>query len=99
MRWCVRILCCSIIAAACGDGHLVSDRACLLLRYLGLEWIADEALWLALDRGGQSHPLGAMGASVCFRTSATMPELAAIPIASWWKADLMELRCRRRAIR
>jgi hypothetical protein len=38
-----------------GDGHLVFDRPRLLLRYLGLEKIADDALWfvLALDRGGQ----------------------------------------------
>ena len=38
-----------------GDGYLISDRARLLLRYLGLEQVADEALWcvLALDRRGQ----------------------------------------------
>ena len=38
-----------------GDGQLVSDRARLLLRDLGLEQIADKPLRLvlALDRGGQ----------------------------------------------
>jgi hypothetical protein len=53
-----------------GDRHLVSDRACLLLRYLGCEQIADEALWfvLALDRGGQCLIIGALHAEELQRT-------------------------------
>jgi hypothetical protein len=43
-----------------GDGQLVSDRARLLLRDLGLEQIADKPLRLvlALDRGGQGLVIG-----------------------------------------
>ena len=38
-----------------GDRELISDRSRMLLRYLGLEQIADEPLrlMLALERGGE----------------------------------------------
>ena len=44
-----------------GDGELVLDRARLLLRDLGLEQIADEALrfMLAFERGGERLVVGA----------------------------------------
>ena len=47
-----------------GDGQLVFDRARLLLRDLGLEQIADEALrfMLAFDRGGQRLVIGVLHA-------------------------------------
>ena len=47
-----------------GDGQLVSDRARLLFRDLGLEQIADKALRLVLafDRGGQCLVIRALHA-------------------------------------
>jgi len=47
-----------------GDGHLISDRARLRLRYPGLEQLAYQALrlMLALDRSGQRLVIGAFHA-------------------------------------
>jgi hypothetical protein len=45
-----------------GDGQLVLDRARLLLRDLGLEQIAREALWfvLPLERRGEDLVVGVL---------------------------------------